>query len=635
MSGPDNGGNKIGKLLTALSAAARAEGLAVPQDGFRGFVGLSEEMRLLLALLVREERGPAAQEDPAEPLRAGETGAAVFSVPDPLPDDEAEVVSSQALTEDEASLPASTADHGAPPLHERGDGDEMAALSADTETASGPTSPAPADAAADLEMPETAPEVETMRLASPAQDASEARHGEDVPDEAVQERATPDPVAAQDADARVGQQNLTKPLVGDLSQSPQPGGVPTIPTRASSQEDGAVTPLETMRKTVHLRNARVNEPYAGAVEVVGIRSLRLEEDGGTGLRLDEDTGALTGAPTVSGDFVLRLQGLLGGRRCDVIANLAVIPDPKSLWVSKDSERTALFWKPDEDTGASHGDLVMVAASKRGRSHAREGLFRDDDFRLWTGGPNGWHIAVVADGAGSAKFSRQGSKIAVDTVVKDLPRLLDDHVTGKLEELMVAWRAGAEGAEGRIRHQLYLSIVAAAFNAAKNIADEAATIPAPASAFSTTLVLSVARKGPLGWFVAGFAIGDGGVAILDLPNRKVVPLSLADSGEFAGQTRFLQLAEFVDPGEVMKRLKFDIRDDFTAILAMTDGITDPKFPTDVAFENPDVWEDFWTNDLSKEVRLSRDNLELERELLAWLDFWSPGNHDDRTLAIMLP
>ena len=201
--------------------------------------------------------------------------------------------------------------------------------------------------------------------------------------------------------------------------------------------------------------------------------------------------------------------------------------------------------------------------------------------------------------------------------------------------MAASRAGAKGAEDRIRHQLYLSIVAAAFNAAKNIADEAATIPAPASAFSTTLVLSVARKGPLGWFVAGFAIGDGGVAILDLPNRKVVPLSLADSGEFAGQTRFLQLAEFGDPGEVMKRLKFDIRDDFTAILAMTDGITDPKFPTDVAFENPDVWEDFWTNDLSKEVRLSRDNLELERELLAWLDFWSPGNHDDRTLAIMLP
>jgi serine/threonine protein phosphatase PrpC len=635
MSGPDNDENKIGKLLTALSAAARAEGIAVPQDGFRGFFGLSEEMRLLLALLVRAERGPAAHEDPAEPLRAEVTEAAVFSAPDPRPDDEAEVVLSEAPTEDEVSLPASTADHGAPPLHERGDGGEMAALSADTETASGPTSPAPADAAADLERPETAPEAETMRLASPAPDASEARHGEDVPDEAVQERATPDPVAAQDADASVGQQNLTKPLVGDLSQSPQPGGVPTIPTRASSQEDGAVTPLETMRKTVHLRNARVNEPYAGAVEVVGIRSLRLEEDGGTGLRLDEETGALTGAPTASGDFVLRLQGLLAGRRCDVIANLAVIPDPKSLWVSKDSERTAPFWKPDEDTGASHGDLVLVAASKRGRSHAREGLFRDDDFHLWTGGANGWHIAVVADGAGSAKFSRRGSKIAVDTVVKDLPRLLDDHVTVQMEELMAASRAGAKGAEDRIRHQLYLSIVAAAFNAAKNIADEAATIPAPASAFSTTLVLSVARKGPLGWFVAGFAIGDGGVAILDLPNRKVVPLSLADSGEFAGQTRFLQLAEFGDPGEVMKRLKFDIRDDFTAILAMTDGITDPKFPTDVAFENPDVWEDFWTNDLSKEVRLSRDNLELERELLAWLDFWSPGNHDDRTLAIMLP
>ena len=85
----------------------------------------------------------------------------------------------------------------------------------------------------------------------------------------------------------------------------------------------------------------------------------------------------------------------------------------------------------------------------------------------------------------------------------------------------------------------------------------------------------------------------------------------------------------------KRLFFDVRDSFTAVLAMTDGITDPKFPTDSAFASADVWSSFWETDLSQSVLLSRENTALERELLAWLDFWSPGNHDDRTIAIMLP
>lgn len=58
---------------------------------------------------------------------------------------------------------------------------------------------------------------------------------------------------------------------------------------------------------------------------------------------------------------------------------------------------------------------IVAASKRGRSHAQEGKPRDDYFRM-EHMDNGWYIMAVADGAGSAKYSRQGSKIACDEAV---------------------------------------------------------------------------------------------------------------------------------------------------------------------------------------------------------------------------
>lgn len=394
-------------------------------------------------------------------------------------------------------------------------------------------------------------------------------------------------------------------------------------------------PVETIKRSIYLKNAKVNEPYSEIIDIPDLSKLRLIDDGGTGLCLDEEVNSLSGWPSASGDFVVRINGLLAGRLCELHANLAVIPDPRSLWISKPHDPTAPFAKDDEDSAISRGDLFCVAASKRGRSHAREGLFRDDDFALWTGGAGGWNIAVVADGAGSAKYSRRGSQLAVRTIVRDLPQLLDEHLSGQIDGLATEHLNGVEGAAGRIKTQLYLTLAKAAFNAAMAISVEAEKVEDRASAFSTTLVLTVARRVSQGWFIAGFSIGDGGAAVFDLPSKTVVPLTLADSGEFAGQTRFLQRSEFNNGDEVAKRLFFDVRDSFTAVLAMTDGITDPKFPTDSAFASSDIWRDFWETELSRSVVLSRDNPSIEQELLSWLDFWSPGNHDDRTIAIMFP
>ena len=66
--------------------------------------------------------------------------------------------------------------------------------------------------------------------------------------------------------------------------------------------------------------------------------------------------------------------------------------------------------------------------------------------------------------------------------------------------------------------------------------------------------------------------------------------------------------------------------------MSDGITDPKFETDANLSKIDKWNDLW-NDLSKTVDFTDDNEESAEQLLKWMDFWSPGNHDDRTIAIL--
>ena len=98
--------------------------------------------------------------------------------------------------------------------------------------------------------------------------------------------------------------------------------------------------------------------------------------------------------------------------------------------------------------------------------------------------------------------------------------------------------------------------------------------------------------------------------------------------------------FKDPKAIMDRLRFSIEDDFTALMLMTDGVSDPMFETDNNLNSTAKWDEFWdklhkgfADDEIPGVDLSDDNEESKDQLLRWLDFWSPGNHDDRTIAIL--
>ena len=86
--------------------------------------------------------------------------------------------------------------------------------------------------------------------------------------------------------------------------------------------------------------------------------------------------------------------------------------------------------------------------------------------------------------------------------------------------------------------------------------------------------------------------------------------------------------FVD---AINRIRVDTVEDFTALILMSDGITDPKFETDANLQNIDNWNKLW-DDINAEVNLNFDS-NTKYQLLRWMDFWSIGNHDDRTLAMI--
>lgn len=278
---------------------------------------------------------------------------------------------------------------------------------------------------------------------------------------------------------------------------------------------------------------------------------------------------------------------------------------------------------------------IVAASKRGRSHAQEGKPRDDHFRM-EHMDNGWYIMAVADGAGSAKYSRQGSKIACDESVSFCMSKLGQSRTfeeaignyGNLQDL------SEEEARKIVGNYIYEIVGTAAFKAHKAIQAEAALTKQPIKYYATTLLLTICKKFCFGWFVASFWVGDGAICLYDRKAHSAKILGVPDEGEYAGQTRFLTMPEiFKDATALYQRLRFYIVDDFTALFLMSDGVSDPKFETDANLNNPDKWDALWDDLKYNGVELTDDNEASKDQLLDWLDFWAPGNHDDRTIAIL--
>ena len=66
--------------------------------------------------------------------------------------------------------------------------------------------------------------------------------------------------------------------------------------------------------------------------------------------------------------------------------------------------------------------------------------------------------------------------------------------------------------------------------------------------------------------------------------------------------------------------------------MTDGITDPRFPTEASLKDKTCWDNFWA-EVSEAAKFEDEGAEVR--LLQWLSFKSPGNHDDRTVVLLLP
>lgn len=411
---------------------------------------------------------------------------------------------------------------------------------------------------------------------------------------------------------------------------------------------------------IRLPNGTVNKEYKAYfqipseiykdirnVEIIGLEEL--------GLSLDSDDKGnfqISGRPNNPGDYRLKFkyETLAGEPVSEIEFPLAFNPDPRKLWRNIPTDKDIPYYKPDSHSefikvianmpGKSSKDLV--AASQRGRSHAQEGKARDDHFALFYDNDSEWYVVAVADGAGSAKYSRKGSEVACKTVVDYCKNLLSNDYSFDLD--IEEWAANRENDEKRkkVTQKVIEIIFKGAVKAHEAVRKVAEAHPdSKLKDYATTLMFAICKKFNFGWFIASFWVGDGAMCIYNEYDNTIKLLGVPDEGEFSGQTRFLTMTEIFHEKDILsKRIRMTIVEDFTALFLMTDGVSDPMFETDNNLNNAIKWKEFYQKlrngfpeDDIEGVDLADDNEDAKDQLLKWLDFWSPGNHDDRTIAIL--
>lgn len=365
-----------------------------------------------------------------------------------------------------------------------------------------------------------------------------------------------------------------------------------------------------------LANAVVGKPYAEkpvlltlSDKVVVIEAIDVRSE--AGLEFDVRTGQLVGQPLISGEFDAHISYYClsqGGKTAltTVLSRFYINADPRSLWKNIPSDTQQLYAKPDSASQTIETSTIKIlAASQRGRSHAHKGQARDDDFFINSG--ENWQIALVADGAGSAKYSRYGSQLICQTIGKCLSDLLSQSFV--LSDVENGFRAALGESIAQLENE--------ALAQHTSIKDYASTV------LAVVCFYDVPQQE---YVYLSLAVGDGVIALYQPMTQQLQLLNQPVTGDYAGETCFVGKDSVLNIASLMKVVRTKIS---IPCLLMTDGVSDAFFDSDNALKNANVWQALW-QDLTQNQALVD-----EKKLLAWLDFWSAGNHDDRTIVIIEP
>jgi len=256
-----------------------------------------------------------------------------------------------------------------------------------------------------------------------------------------------------------------------------------------------------------------------------------------------------------------------------------------------------------------GDWSVTGAVRRGRRKAHVGEWCEDAYYSHLTPTRG--VLVVADGAGSAAWSRLGSAIAVDVIG---------------EALLQTTVLNAETMNDAVARAVEIVIqVASAMDVAPKL-------------MRTTVLAAAWEATGHGYRVLSTQVGDGSLVLAHADGRITRP-AVGDSGDWSGEVHC-----FLPDSETMARARaatvLHEVPDLSAILVVTDGIDDPFYPF-VKYAGAILGQlvhgatapltGLATQAVTPPLLASASP---DRTLHEWLAFEKRGENDDRTLAVAL-
>jgi hypothetical protein len=259
--------------------------------------------------------------------------------------------------------------------------------------------------------------------------------------------------------------------------------------------------------------------------------------------------------------------------------------------------------------AQVGAWSVTAAARRGRRHAHVAEWCEDAYFASMTESRG--VLVVADGAGSAAWSRLGSAIAVDTIGE----ALRGSAALTAESMVSAVHAAVEA----------LTAAAAAMDVSPRL-------------LRTTVLVAAWEPHAGGHRLVTTQVGDGSLVIAHTDGRIHRPTA-SDLGDWSGEVHcFLPDSETM-PRATAATVVHDVPD-LAAILVVTDGIDDPFYP--FAKHAGAILGQLVHGANAPLIGLAAQAItpallaspSPERTLHDWLAFEKRGENDDRTLAVAL-
>ncbi len=398
-------------------------------------------------------------------------------------------------------------------------------------------------------------------------------------------------------------------------------------------------------KSGNLPNARAGQPYRMQIGGDYLPSNPLAVcwlDGieKTGLHFFPDKKQITGITKTTGSFDMQLNireyNDSGMEELSTHTLKLIVEDDYDFELGEVDESDP-YLKRDDDVYAisvNQGSKKrlkkdIAAASRRGHLHIEEGKIREDDFYIRYDPETRWYALAVADGAGRSKYSRKGSQVACNSVVESCLERLTAQSYG-LKKLTIRYnRWKSDKIRREIVRKLHDIIASSVASAYEDIVAEATDFGCQPEDYATTLLMCICKKFEFGWLIGTFSVGDGAICIYHKDNWYA---NLMGGGECPSEKCFLTTPGIIQPAGLERRIRFTIVSDFSALFLMTNGVSDPKVGTEADLPCFELWNRFW-DDITSEVNFSGKIKDVSEELLKWLDFWTPGKYDDRTIAVV--